>query len=79
MASESIPNFAGVKFTHSDFYDMQKCLSFDGGRYNVLNGFDEMLLCGLSLGVQRQLSGSTYNFMAPLYYDLWDAFTRGDL
>ncbi|MDZ7633446.1 MAG: dihydrodipicolinate synthase family protein [Bacteroidales bacterium] len=78
LASESIPNFAGVKFTRSDFYDMQKCLAFNGGAYNVLNGFDEMLLCGLSLGVNAAV-GSTYNFMAPLYYDLWDAFIEGDL
>ncbi|MBE0678181.1 MAG: dihydrodipicolinate synthase family protein [Bacteroidales bacterium] len=76
--ASSVPNFAGVKFTHSDFYDMQKCLAFDGGRFNVLNGFDEMLICGLSLGVKAAV-GSTYNFMAPLYHDIWEAFSSGDL
>lgn len=76
--ASSVPNFAGVKYTHSDFYDMQKCLAFDGGRFNVLNGFDEMLICGLSLGVKAAV-GSTYNFLAPLYHDIWEAFSSGDL
>jgi len=76
--ASSVPNFAGVKFTHSDFYDMQKCLAFNRGRYNVLNGFDEMLICGLSLGVKAAV-GSTYNFLAPLYHDIWESFSSGDL
>ncbi|MCU0377617.1 MAG: dihydrodipicolinate synthase family protein [Bacteroidales bacterium] len=78
FASSSIPNFGGVKFTHSDFYDMQKCLAFEGGRYNILHGFDEMLLCGLSLGA-RAAVGSTYNFLAPVYLGVWEAFTAGDM
>lgn len=78
FASTSIPNFGGIKFTHSDFYDMQKCIAFDGGRYNVLNGFDEMLLCGLSLGVKAAV-GSTYNFLAPLYHKIWESFSSGDV
>jgi len=78
FASSSIPNFGGIKFTHSDFYDMQKCIAFEGGRYNILSGFDEMLLCGLSLGVNAAV-GSTYNFMAPVYLGVWEAFLAGDM
>ena len=78
FASSSIPSFAGVKFTHSDFYDMQKCITFEGGKYNILSGYDEMLVCGLSFGVQAAV-GSTYNFIAPLYHSLWKAFSAGDI
>ncbi|TNF42957.1 MAG: N-acetylneuraminate lyase [Bacteroidetes bacterium] len=78
FASSNIPNFGGIKFTHSDFYDMQKCIAFEGGRYNILSGFDEMLLCGLSLGINAAV-GSTYNFIAPVYHGVWDAFKAGDL
>jgi len=77
-AEKLIPNFAGVKFTHYDLYDMQKCLSFEEGQYNVLHGYDETLLCGLSLGV-RSAIGSTYNYMAGAYLRLWDAFDRSDM
>jgi N-acetylneuraminate lyase len=78
FASASIPNFGGIKFTHSDFYDMQKCIAFEGGRYNILSGFDEMLLCSLSLGVNAAV-GSTYNFIAPVYHAVWDAFKAGNM
>jgi N-acetylneuraminate lyase len=78
LAKERIPNFAGVKFTHSDLYDMQKCIAFDNGRFEVLNGFDEILLCGITLGVSAAV-GSTYNFMPSVYLELWDAYREGDI
>ncbi len=77
-ASKRIPNFAGVKFTHFDLYDMQKCLVFGDGQYNVLHGYDETLLCGLSLGIKSAI-GSTYNYMASAYLHLWEAFDRSDM
>lgn len=73
---DQIPNFAGVKFTHYDLYDMQKCIAM--GRFNVLHGFDETLLCGLSLGVKGAV-GSTYNYLPGLYLGLWRAFEGGDM
>ena len=73
---DQIPNFAGVKFTHFDLYDMQKCLAL--GRFNVLHGFDETLLCGLSLGVKGAV-GSTYNYLPGLYSGLWRAYEAGDM
>ena len=77
-ASSSIPNLQGIKFTHSDFYDMQKCIAFEGGRYNILSGYDEVLVCGLVLGVKAAV-GSTYNYMAPVYHSLWKALSSGDM
>lgn len=73
---DQIPNFAGVKFTHFDLYDMQKCLALE--RFNVLHGFDETLLCGLSLGIKGAV-GSTYNYLPGLYNSLWRAFAAGDM
>jgi N-acetylneuraminate lyase len=78
IAEESIPNFAGVKFTHSDLFDMQKCIDFDNGRFQVMHGFDEILLCGLALGVTAAV-GSTYNYMPSVYLELIDAFSKGDM
>lgn len=73
---DQIPNFAGVKFTHYDLYDMQKCIAL--GKFEVLHGFDETLLCGLSLGVKAAV-GSTYNYLPALYQGLWKAFDRSDI
>ena len=78
LAHKKIPNLAGVKYTHSDLYDMQKCIAVENGYYQILHGFDEILLCGLSLGVKAAI-GSTYNFLPALYIKIWDAFEHSDL
>ena len=48
------------------------------GKFNILFGRDEILLAGLSLGATGAV-GSTYNYAAPLYHRIIDAFNRGDL
>lgn len=77
-AAVQIPNFAGLKFTHNNFMEMQQCMELDNGRWDILHGFDEVLLAGLALGAEGAV-GSTYNFMAPLYYDIIASFKKGDL
>jgi len=77
-AAEQIPNFAGLKFTSTDLMRLQNCLDLDGGRFNILFGTDEVLLAALALGVTGGV-GSTYNYAAPLYLRLLEAFERGDL
>ncbi len=77
-ASRAIPNFAGLKFTDENLLSYSQCLSFEGGRFDILFGRDEMLLAALAMGATGAV-GSTYNFMAPLYRELLAAFGRGDL
>jgi N-acetylneuraminate lyase len=77
-ASEAIPNAAGVKFTHEDLADYAACLALGGGRLDCLFGRDEVLLSALALGAEGAI-GSTYNFAAPLYLRLIEAFRAGDL
>jgi N-acetylneuraminate lyase len=77
LASNRIPNLVGVKFTYEDLDDFQRCLEFQHGRYDLLFGRDELLLSSLALGA-RGAVGSTYNFAAPLYRKLMNAFEQGD-
>ena len=77
-ASTAIPNLAGIKYTHEDFMDFQSCLNFMNGKYDMLWGRDENLLSALVLGTRGGV-GSTFNYAAPLYYQLIDAFDNGDL
>lgn len=73
---KSIPTLAGVKFTHNNFMEMNQCMML--GDFDVLHGFDELLICGLSLGAKGAV-GSTYNYAGTVYSALMDAFAKGDL
>lgn len=73
-----IPNFAGIKYTHEDFMDFLSCLRYNNGQYDMLWGRDENMLAALALGSKGAV-GSTFNYAAPLYYDLIDAFTQNNL
>ena len=71
-----IPNLAGVKFTHNNLMEMNQCLML--GDFEVLHGFDEILLCGLSLGAVSAV-GSTYNYAGVVYNELLRAFADGNI
>ena len=73
-----LPNLAGIKYTHEDFMDYLSCLRFEDGRYDMLWGRDENMLSALVLGAKGAV-GSTFNYAAPLYRRLIDAFNRNDL
>ena len=77
-AEGKIPNLAGIKFTFENLMDFQRATAHAAGKYNILFGRDEILLAGLGLGAKGAV-GSTYNFAAPLYHRIIDAFNRGDL
>lgn len=78
LADSAIPNLAGLKYTHSDLMDFASCLEYKEGKYDILYGRDETLLCALSLGCKGAV-GSTYNIMAPLYNKIISAFNAGDI
>ncbi len=73
-----IPNFAGIKYTHEDFMDFLSCTQFQNKKYDMLWGRDENMLSALALG-NKGCVGSTFNYAAPLYYDLIEAFDHNDL
>lgn len=76
--SRMLPNFAGIKFTHEDFMDYLDCINYKNKKYDILWGRDECLLAALSLGGLGAV-GSTYNYAAPLYHKMIDAFNKGDM
>jgi N-acetylneuraminate lyase len=78
LGGERIPHLRGIKFTHGDLMDYQRCQRVAGGAYEIAWGFDEMLLGALAVGANAAV-GSTYNYAAPLYNRLIAAFRRNDL
>ena len=69
---------AGVKFTNYDYYAMHRICALNGGDINVLNGPDEMLICGLVMGCDGGI-GTTYNIMPDWFCSLYDAYRSGRL
>lgn len=76
--SRAIPNLNGIKFTSNNFMEMLECIRLEDGRFDILNGFDEMLLCGMAAGARGGV-GSTYNYSLSTYRNLYDAFLAGDI
>lgn len=76
--SEMLPNFAGIKFTQEDFMDFMSCLNYKNKTYDLLWGRDECMLSALVLGCKGAV-GSTFNYAAPLYHKLIQAFDDGRL
>lgn len=54
------------------------CVFASDEKWDIIYGQDEKLLAGLSLGMRGAI-GSTYNFMAPLYRQLVNAFDAGNM
>ncbi|MHC4982415.1 MAG: dihydrodipicolinate synthase family protein [Planctomycetota bacterium] len=77
-ARGKIPNLAGVKYTWEDLTDFKLAMDFEGGRYDMLFGRDEMLLSALALGARGAIGG-TFNYAAPLYVRMIEAFDAGDM
>jgi len=73
-----IDNFCGIKYTHEDFMDFLSCLHFQNNKYDMLWGRDENMLPALAVGAKGAV-GSTFNYAAPLYYKIIDAFQKGEL
>ena len=74
---ETIPNFAGVKFTCEDLMDYHGVLAACEPGEQAFFGRDEILLAGLALGAISAV-GSTYNYSARLSDAIIQAFRRGD-
>jgi len=75
---ERIPNLVGLKYSNIDLMQMQQCVQFHDGEFELLFGSDQSLLAGVALGACGAI-GTTYNFAAPLYRRLLAALDRGEL
>ncbi len=77
-APQRAPTLAGIKFTNPDLMAYQQCVRAQDGRFDIPWGTDEALLAALAVGAAGAV-GSSYNFAAPLYLRMMDAFAHGDL
>ncbi|MGB1745812.1 MAG: dihydrodipicolinate synthase family protein, partial [Limisphaerales bacterium] len=78
LAKERLQGFVGIKFTNQDLDLLARCMNHESVKADILFGTDERLIEGLALGCAGGV-GSTYNFAAPLYRRIIDAYNRGDM
>ncbi|MDR6782177.1 N-acetylneuraminate lyase [Pedobacter africanus] len=71
-----IPNLAGIKYTAATLHEYQACLNYRNGKFDILFGYDEMLLPALAVGAKGAI-GSTYTFAAPLYLKVMKLYEEG--
>ncbi len=76
-ARTAIPNFAGIKFTHSDLIEYAQCVDAAGDGIEIMFGRDPLLFAAITAGCTTAV-GSTYNFAAQLYLDGAAALAAGD-
>lgn len=74
----SVSNMIGLKWTSYDYYTMRKIKELNGGNINVLNGPDEQLICGLSMGADGGI-GATYNLLPRLFRKIYDSFHNQEI
>ena len=78
LGETRIPTLAGIKYTAATIHEFQACLAYGDGKFDVLYGYDELLLPALAVGAKGAV-GSTYNFAAPLYIRVMESFGRGNI
>lgn len=76
QAEKAIPTLAGIKYTASTLHEYQACLNYKNGKFDILFGYDEMLLPALAVGAKGAI-GSTYTFAAPLYLKVMQLYNEG--
>lgn len=73
-----IDNVTAIKWTSSDYYGMLRVKELTNGDMCVMNGFDQMLLMGLSGGADGGI-GTTYNYQLEYIRGIYDSFGQGDM
>ena len=67
----------GIKHTSQNLFELEQFKHLERELF-VFNGFDEMLVAGLSMGADGGI-GSTYNFMPGIILDIYNNFVKGDI
>ena len=77
-APQRIPNLAGLKYSHLDLMQLQRCAGLNDGEFELLFGCDQVLIAGVVLGARGAI-GTTYNIAAPWCRGMIDLLAAGDL
>ena len=75
---KKIPNLVGTKFTHNNLMEMGACIGLEQHKFEVLHGFDEILIAGLSMGAVAG-AGRTYNYIPNVYHAIFESMKKNEV
>ncbi len=73
-----VDNIQGIKLTIADYFAFGSIMKDFKGKMNILNGPDETMICGLSVGADGAI-GTSYNVLPKVAVGIYDSFMRGDM
>ncbi len=73
-----MPNLVGTKFTHNNLMELGVCLNLNNSEFEVLHGYDEILISGLAMGAVAGV-GSTYNYLPNIYEGIFKAMVQNNI
>ncbi len=74
----SIDNVIGLKVSIPNYFAFERLKTINDGNINILNGPDECLLSGLSMGADGAV-GTSYNLMPKTAVKIYENFKKGDM
>lgn len=74
----TLPNVVGLKFSDPDLALMRALLDAADGRLQILSGYDQQCAYAQAAGASGAI-GSTYNWLTPLFVELYRAHAGGEL
>ena len=70
-----IGNIAGLKYTESNLYELQKLLQETEGKWIAFSGMDQLFLPALTMGVVGCI-GTTQNVIPDVFIQIYNHFAR---
>jgi len=77
-AIKDVPHLVGIKISSESVYAYASLKRLSGGKWNVLMGYDYVLLEGMTAGADGAI-GSTYNIFPELNVKVWDCHRAGEV
>jgi len=74
----AIDNVIGIKLTIPNYYVFEQIKRINSGNINLLNGPDECMLAGLSVGADGAI-GTTYNLLPGTSSQIYECYKQGKM
>lgn len=73
-----IDHIIGMKYTDTNYYQLNRVKKVNGGDINIINGPDETLVAGLAMGADGGI-GSTYNIIPEKFVKIYELYHAGKI